>query len=77
MHVDVFSSIVGPAAAYDLYCAAATPPTVLEFSQSLDRDRANIVTSPTVVSGQRPRLTLTFFCTLLCYFSVVLYKCVL
>jgi len=28
----------------------------------------------TVVSGQRPRLTLTFFGTLLCYFSVVLYK---
>jgi len=26
--------------------------------------RANIVTSPTVVSGQRSRLTLTFFCTL-------------
>ena len=39
--------------------------------------RANIVTSATVVSGQRPRLTLTFFCTLLCYFSVVLYKWVL
>jgi len=36
--------------------------------------RANIVTSPTAVSGQRPRLTLTFFCTLLRYFSVVLYK---
>jgi len=35
--------------------------------------RANIVTSPTVVNGQRPRLTLTFFCTLLRYLSVVLY----
>ena len=31
----------------------------------------------TVVSGQRPRLMLTFFCTLLCYFLVVLYKWVL
>ena len=39
--------------------------------------RANIVTSPTVVSGQRPYLTLTFFVTLLCNFSVVLYKWVL
>jgi len=35
--------------------------------------RANIVMSPTVVSGQRPRLTLAFSCTLSCYFSVVLY----
>jgi len=35
--------------------------------------RSNIVTSPTKSSGQRPRLTLTFFGTLLCYFSVVLY----